>query len=45
MRIILNWIFKKWDRQHRLMWLKTGAGGGVPVNSGMKVRVRYGAGN
>jgi hypothetical protein len=29
-RIILNWIFKKWDREALtgLLWLRTGTGGG-----------------
>jgi hypothetical protein len=29
-RIILKWIFKKWDREAltRLLWLRTGTGGG-----------------
>ena len=46
-RIILHWLFKKWDGEAwtGLLWLKIGADGGVLVNAVMKLRLPQNVGN
>ena len=45
-RIILKWIFKKWNREiwAGLIWLRRGTEDGL-VNAIMNIRVPYNAGN
>ena len=38
-RIILRWIFGKWDGGTGMIWLRTGSGGGELVNAVMNLRV------
>jgi hypothetical protein len=46
-RIILKWIFKKWDGRAwtRLIWLRTGDRWRAVVNEVMNIRVPLKAGN